>query len=107
MLKFTILSSGSHYSLVFQPQQLTLSAQESQLRQLQLLQEQLVQQSKILAKPALPQAPLIDSGLLTQIQTLTNQLLGETQDEKPTPTKPAFNKVSMRKNVIHVLCRVT
>ena len=76
-----------------QSQSLSLSAQQQQLQQLQMLHQQLIQQSAMLQHPQQqPQQPLIDSNLLAQIQALTNQLLQKTQDDGKPP-EPTFNKV--------------
>ena len=69
----------------------SLGAQQQQLQQLQLLQQQLAQQTHMLQQPQ-QQQPIIDSNVLAQIQTLTNQLLNKAQEEAKPP-EPAFNKV--------------
>ena len=71
----------------------SLSAQQQQLQQLQLLQQQLIQQTQLMQQPNMgPGGPIIDSNLLAQIQTLTNQLLSKTE-AKPEPG--GFNTVSI------------
>ena len=81
-----------------QPQtQLSLSAQEQQLQQLQLLQAQLMQQTRLLHDPpqaaVAPSQPIIDNNLLAQIQALTNTLLSK---EEPVKQQPAqFDKVRL------------
>ncbi|CAL1544517.1 unnamed protein product [Lymnaea stagnalis] len=56
---------------------ITGAAPESQLQQLQHLQQQLVMQTERISKPQ-QSTPPIDSNLLAQIQMLTNQLLSKT-----------------------------
>ncbi|XP_041351491.1 SR-related and CTD-associated factor 4-like [Gigantopelta aegis] len=71
----------------------SLSAQQHQLQQLQILQQQLMQQTELMQKPQ-ESGPVIDSNLLAQIQTLTNQLLSKTGgsvSDNPPP-EPGFNK---------------
>lgn len=69
----------------------SLSAQQNQLQQLQLLQKQLIQQTQLMQQPSEQVAPMIDNNLLAQIQTLTNQLLSKPEGENPL--EPGFNKV--------------
>ncbi|XP_005097171.1 SR-related and CTD-associated factor 4 [Aplysia californica] len=80
---------------------MTASAPESQLQQLQHLQQQLVMQTERISKPQQEAAPAIDSNLLAQIQTLTNQLLSKTSGnadaagdagKSSKPAEPLFNK---------------
>ena len=81
------------------------SAPESELQQLQHLQQQLVMQTERISKPQPSElAPAIDGHLLAQIQTLTSQLLsksgpsdsgegaGDAAKAMKT-TEPIFNKV--------------
>ena len=88
---------SSTYS--FQPHALSLSAQEQQLQQLQLLQEQLVRSSQLLSQPQPQHDQLDEGGLLSQIQKLTHQLLAEDKqeaemEEEPRGAiEPSFNKV--------------
>lgn len=73
----------------------SLSAQQQQLQQLQLLQQQLLQQTELMQQPAQQQqaAAIIDSNLLSQIQTLTNQLLNnQIKTSNSKPPEPGFNK---------------
>lgn len=64
----------------------SLSAQQQQLQQLQLLQQQLIQQTQLMQQPSVGSSgPIIDSNLLAQIQTLTNQLLSKTEGTKQEP----------------------
>ncbi|CAI9736005.1 SR-related and CTD-associated factor 4-like isoform X1 [Octopus vulgaris] len=73
----------------------SLSAQQQQLQQLQLLQQQLLQQTELMQQPAQQQqaAAIIDSNLLSQIQTLTNQLLNnQIKTLHSKPPEPGFNK---------------
>ncbi|XP_071133579.1 SR-related and CTD-associated factor 4-like isoform X2 [Mytilus edulis] len=63
----------------------SLSAQQQQLQQLQLLQQQLIQQTQLMQQST-GQQPVIDSNLLSHIQTLTSQLLNKK------PPEPGFNK---------------
>ncbi|XP_013070358.1 SR-related and CTD-associated factor 4-like [Biomphalaria glabrata] len=74
-------------------------APESQLQQLQHLQQQLVMQTERISKPQ-QSTPPIDSNLLAQIQMLTNQLLSKTSGTDSSgdavklqkPAEPLFNK---------------
>ncbi|GAB1599500.1 splicing factor, arginine/serine-rich 15-like isoform X2 [Argonauta hians] len=78
-----------------QKQPTSLSAQQQQLQQLQLLQQQLLQQTELMQQPAQQQqaAAIIDSNLLSQIQTLTNQLLNnQIKTLHSKPPEPGFNK---------------
>ena len=88
---------------------MSVSAQQAQLQQLQLLQAQLVQQSQLQdgsqAAAAAPQQPIIDTTLLSQIQLLTNQLLGGKDKDKPP--EPQFNKVPNCLNVSASILRTT
>ncbi|KAH9525314.1 SR- and CTD-associated factor 8 [Bulinus truncatus] len=78
---------------------MTGAAPESQLQQLQHLQQQLVMQTERISKPQ-QSTPPIDSNLLAQIQMLTNQLLNKTGGTDPAgdagklqkPAEPLFNK---------------
>ncbi|XP_061176862.1 SR-related and CTD-associated factor 4-like isoform X2 [Saccostrea echinata] len=65
----------------------SLSAQQQQLQQLQLLQQQLIQHTQLMQQPS-QGTPVIDSNLLSHIQTLTNQLL-KSGDKPP---EPGFNR---------------
>jgi hypothetical protein len=67
----------------------SLSAQQQQLQQLQLLQQQLIQHTQLMQQSS-QGTPVIDSNLLSHIQTLTNQLL-KSGDKPP---EPGFNRVS-------------
>ena len=91
-------SSVSIYISYVQPQQLSLSAQEAQLQQLQMLQQQLVQQTRFMQEPQqAPTQPIIDGNLLAQISALTSTLLIKSKDDptaKPAP-QPAFDKVRL------------
>lgn len=80
------------------------SAPESQLQELQHLQQQLVMQTERITKPQQQSAPPIDSNLLAQIQVLTNQLLSKTTGgeadsasdaSKLNSGEPLFNRVSV------------
>lgn len=65
----------------------SLSAQQQQLQQLQLLQQQLIQHTQLMQQSQ-QGTPVIDSNLLSHIQTLTNQLL-KSGDKPP---EPGFNR---------------
>ena len=95
-LQNDIIDIKNTLDILFQSQSLSLSAQQQQLQQLQMLQQQLMQQSQLLQAPQSAQ-PVIDGGLLSQIQALTSQLLQRTQEQETTnPPEPAtFNKVRM------------
>lgn len=73
-----------------QPQ--SLDEQQQQLHQLQILQQQLLEQTQTMQHPE-DQGAVIDNTLLAQIQTLTNQLLSKTGDINKPP-EPSFDKVS-------------
>ncbi|XP_059176987.1 SR-related and CTD-associated factor 4-like isoform X2 [Physella acuta] len=76
---------------------ITGTAPESELQQLQHLQQQLVMQTERISKPQ-ESTPPIDSNLLAQIQMLTNQLLHKTGSDSGDTGKlhkaaePLFNK---------------
>lgn len=91
------LSLKSCFFTLLLQQPTSLSAQQQQLQQLQLLQQQLLQQTELMQQPAQQQqaAAIIDSNLLSQIQTLTNQLLNnQIKTLHSKPPEPGFNKVT-------------
>ncbi|CAG5132101.1 unnamed protein product, partial [Candidula unifasciata] len=89
--------------LLQQAQEVSLTgiAPESQLQQLQHLQQQLMMQTERISKPHQQPAAPIDSNLLAKIQVLTNQLLSKAsggEDDmvddrgRMNSSEPLFNK---------------
>lgn len=71
------------------------NTQDTQLQQLQMLQEQLMRQTQLISTPT-EQSSFVDASVLSHIQSITTQLLATDKSEKDPAQESAFKKVRAR-----------